>query len=117
MWYVYTVEYQSDVKRNKTGSFVETWMDLESFIQSEVSQKEKNKYCILTHTCTIQKTGTDDLICKAEIEAQTQKTDVWIPRGKKWEELGDWDRHIYIIDTTNKIDSEGNTLCGTANST
>ena len=35
----------------KTGSFVETWMDLESVIQSEViSQKEKNKYCILTYT-------------------------------------------------------------------
>ena len=31
------------------GSFVEMWMDLESVIQSEVSQKEKNKYCILTH--------------------------------------------------------------------
>ena len=37
------------IKRNKTGSFVEMWMDLESVIQSEVSQKEKNKYRILTH--------------------------------------------------------------------
>ena len=36
-------------KRNKTGSFVETWMDLETVIQSEVSQKEKNKYRMLTH--------------------------------------------------------------------
>ena len=41
------------IKRNKTGSFVETWMDLETVIQSEVSQKEKNKYCILTHICGI----------------------------------------------------------------
>ena len=32
---------------------VETWMDLESVIQSEVSQKEKSKYCILMHTCGI----------------------------------------------------------------
>ena len=38
-------------KRNKTESFVETWMDLETVIQSEVSQKEKNKYRILTHVC------------------------------------------------------------------
>ena len=38
-------------KRNKIGSFVETWMDLENVIQSEVSQKEKNKYRILTHIC------------------------------------------------------------------
>ena len=37
-------------KRNEIGSFVETWMDLETVIQSEVCQKEKNKY-ILTHVC------------------------------------------------------------------
>ena len=36
------------IKRNEIGSFVETWMDLESVIQSEVSQKEKNKYRMLT---------------------------------------------------------------------
>ena len=40
-------------KRNKIGSFAEMWMDLESVIQSEVSQKEKNKYHILTHICGI----------------------------------------------------------------
>ena len=39
------------IKRNKIGSFVETWMDLETVTQSEVSQKEKNKYRILTHVC------------------------------------------------------------------
>ena len=38
-------------KRNKIESFVETWMDLEAVIQSEASQKEKNKYRILTHVC------------------------------------------------------------------
>ena len=37
------------IKRNEIGSFVEMWMDLESVIQSEVSQKEKNKYHTLTH--------------------------------------------------------------------
>ena len=39
------------IKRNETESFVETWMDIETVIQSEVSQKEKNKYRILTHVC------------------------------------------------------------------
>ena len=53
MWYIYTMEYYSVIKRNKIGSFVETWMDLESVIQSEVSQKEKNRYHILTHICGI----------------------------------------------------------------
>ena len=42
MWYIYTMEYYSAIKRKKVGSFVETWVDLESVIQSEVSQKEKN---------------------------------------------------------------------------
>ena len=49
MWYIYIMEYYSAIKRNEIGSFVEMWMDLESVIQSEVSQKEKNKYRILTH--------------------------------------------------------------------
>ena len=38
------------IKRNEIGSFVERWMDLESVTQSEVSEKEKNKYRMLTHT-------------------------------------------------------------------
>ena len=37
------------IKRNEIGSFVVMWMNLESVIQSEVSQKEKNEYWILTH--------------------------------------------------------------------
>ena len=41
------MEYYSAIKRNEIGSFVGTWMDLETVIQSEVSQKEKNKYRIL----------------------------------------------------------------------
>ena len=51
LWYIYTMEDNTAIKRNKTVSFVETWMDLETVIQSEVSQKEKNKYRILTHIC------------------------------------------------------------------
>ena len=41
MWYIYTMEYYSAIKRNEIGSFVEIWMDLETVIQSEVSEKEK----------------------------------------------------------------------------
>ena len=55
MWYIYTMEYYSAIKRNKTGSFVEIWIDLETVIQSEVSQKEKNEYHILMHICGIEK--------------------------------------------------------------
>ena len=51
IWYIYRMEYYSAIKRNKIGSFVQTWLDLGTVIQREVSQKEKNKYCILTHIC------------------------------------------------------------------
>ena len=51
LWYIYIMEYYSAIKRNKIGSFFEMGMDLESVIQSEVSQKEKNKYRIVTHVC------------------------------------------------------------------
>ena len=49
MWHIYIMEYYSAIKRNEIGSFVMRWMELESVIQSEVSQKEKNKYSMLTH--------------------------------------------------------------------
>ena len=51
MWYLCTMEYYSAIKRNKIVPFVETW--LETVIQSEVSQKEKNKYRILMHICGV----------------------------------------------------------------
>ena len=55
MWHIYTMEYYSAVKRNEIELFVARWMDLESVIQSEVSQKEKNKYHMLTHIYGILK--------------------------------------------------------------
>ena len=48
-WYIYTMEYYSAIKRNTFESVLMRWMNLESIIQSEVSQKEKYKYCILMH--------------------------------------------------------------------
>ena len=49
MWHIYTMEYYSAMKRNETELFVVRWMDLESVLPSEVSQKEKHKYRMLTH--------------------------------------------------------------------
>ena len=45
MWHIHKIEYYSAIKRNETELFVVRWMDLESVIQSEVSQKEKNTIC------------------------------------------------------------------------
>ena len=49
IWYVYTMEYYSAIKRNKFESVLIRWMNLEPIIQSKVSQKEKDKCHILTH--------------------------------------------------------------------
>ena len=49
LWYIYTVEYYSAIKRSAFESVLMRWMNLEPIIQSEVSQKEKDKCRILTH--------------------------------------------------------------------
>ena len=55
MQHMYTTEYYSAIKRNEIELFVVRWMDLETVIKSDVSQKEKNKYCMLTHIYGIKK--------------------------------------------------------------
>ena len=49
LWYIYTMEYYSTIIRNASESVLMRWMNRESIIQSEVSQKEKDKYRILAH--------------------------------------------------------------------
>ena len=53
LWYIYTMEYYSAVKRNAFESVLMRWMNLEPITQSELSQKEKDKYHILKHIYTI----------------------------------------------------------------
>ena len=77
LWCIYTLEYYSAIKRNTIESVVMRWMNLEPIIQSEVSQEEKDKYCILTHIYGIQKDGTEVFICRVAIETQTQRRDLW----------------------------------------
>ena len=53
MWYIcgiyYSVEYYSVINKNKVMPFAATWMELETLILSEVSQKEKDKYHMISH--------------------------------------------------------------------
>ena len=49
LWYIYTMEYYSAIKKNAFESVLMRWMKLEPIIQSEVSQKEKHQYTIVTH--------------------------------------------------------------------
>ena len=50
LWYIYTTEYYSTIKRNAFESLLMRWMNLEPIIKNEVSHKEKDKYHILTQT-------------------------------------------------------------------
>ena len=66
LWYIYTMEYYSAIKKISFESVLMRWIKLEPIIQSEVSHKEKHQYSILTHIYGIQKEGNDNPICKTE---------------------------------------------------
>ena len=51
LWYIYTMEYYSAIKKYTFESVLMRWMKLEPIIQSEVSQKDKDQCSILTHIC------------------------------------------------------------------
>ena len=53
MWYIYIMEYYSATKKNEIMPFAATWMQLEITILNEVSQKEKDKYHMISLTCGI----------------------------------------------------------------
>ena len=90
LWNIYIMEYYSAIKRDTFESVLMKWMSLEPIIQSEVSQKEKNKYRILTHITHIygiQKDGANEPVCRAAVEMQTQRTDLWTRVAKKRERV------------------------------
>ena len=63
------MEYHSAIKRNAFESVLMKWMKLEPITKSEVSQKEKNKCCILMQICGIWKDGTERLLLRAVKDA------------------------------------------------
>ena len=77
LWYIYTMEYYAAIKRNAFESVLMRWMNLEPIIQSEMSPKEKDKYCIQTHIYGIQKNGTEEFIYRSAMEKQAQRIELW----------------------------------------
>ena len=71
------------VKKNTFESVLMRWMKLEPIIQSEVSQKEKHQYSILTHIYGIQKDGNDDPVCETAKETQMCRVDFWTQRERE----------------------------------
>jgi len=72
---MYTQWNISVIKRNAFESVLMRWMNLEPIIQSEVSQKEKDKYRILTRIYRIEKNGTEKFTYRAAMEKQ--RIDLW----------------------------------------
>ena len=70
LWYIYTMEYYSAIKKNTFESVLMRWMKLKSIIHSEVNQKEKHQYSILMHIYGIEKDGNNDPIYKTAKETQ-----------------------------------------------
>ena len=71
------MEYYSAIKKNSFESVLMSWRKLEPIIQSEVSQKDKHQYSILTHIYGIQKDGNDDPICETAKKTQMYRTVFW----------------------------------------
>ena len=69
-WYIHTMEYYSAIKKETFEPVLMRWMKLEPIIQSEVSQKDKDQYSILTHIYGILKDGNDDPIYETAKETQ-----------------------------------------------
>ena len=78
------------------------WMNLEPIIQSEVSQKEKSKYRILTHIYGIQKDGTEGSICRAALETQTENRLMDKGGGEKGEMNGESSMEAYTPTYVNR---------------
>ena len=69
IWYIHKTEYYSAIKKNKRMSFAVTWMNPEIMILSEVNQTQKDKYHMTSLIYgIIRKTGTNELICKTEVD-------------------------------------------------
>ena len=77
LWYIYTMEYYSAIRKKTFASVLMRWMKLEPIIQSEVSQKEKHQYSILTHVYGIQKDGNDNPVWETAKETQMYRTVFW----------------------------------------
>ena len=105
LWYKYTMEYYSAIKKNSFESVLMRWIKLETIIQSEVSQKDKHQYSILTHIYGIQKDGNDNPIRKTEKETQMYRTDFWT----LWEKarVGCFKRIVCILSIVKQITSPG----------
>ena len=88
LWYIYTMEYYSAIKKNAFESVLMRWMKLEPIIQSEVSQKEKYQYSILMHIYGIYKILTMTLYARQQKRHRCKRQTVGLcGRRQGWDDL------------------------------
>ena len=81
-WYICKMEYYSDVKKNEMMPLAAMWMDWEIAILSEVSQREKDKYGMISLICKIFKKWYRWTYLKTEIDSLTERMNLWLPEGE-----------------------------------
>ena len=90
MWYIYTMEYYSAIKKNDIMPLAATWMELEILILSEVSQKEKDKYHMISLISGISYMAQMNLSTEKKIMALENRLVVAKGLGREWGRLGAW---------------------------
>ena len=84
------MEYYSAIKKNEFESVLIRWMKLEPIIQSEVSQKEKHQYSILTHIYRIYKDGNNDYMRDSKRDRCIEQSFGLYGREQGWDDMGQW---------------------------
>ena len=83
MWYIYTMEYYSAIKRKEIPAFLATWMDLEITVLSEVRQTVRHQHHMLSLTCGILKKDTMNFFPEQILTQQTLQN-LWVPNETGW---------------------------------
>ena len=119
MRYIYTIEYQLAIKKEQIVPFAQTWMELDIAIQSEVSQKEKNRYCKYCLYVEFRKMLEMNLFERQKQRHRCREKMYGYQGGKGWGgrnwEIG-VDTYTVLI-LCIKQTTEGNILYSTGNST
>ena len=116
LWYIHIIDYYSTIKRNTFESFLMRWMNQDPIIQSEVSQKENDRYRILMHIYRIQKKWYS----KIDLQGSYEETDIEnkimdMERGQKKVRCMEGVTWKLTLPYTKQI-AEGNLLYGSGNS-